>query len=151
MNLVELDHALRKLRLSGMADVVEARLRQAQTEKLAPLDLVAIVGFVAAWGGYAFLVEHTRHGHVSLNRRMNAFYAAWVSVFYGYPTFAWVPTHNLNHHKHVNRAGDATITWRHTNRNTWWIAVSYFFASPVRPERDEFEVMNASGPGNSGR
>jgi len=41
MNLVELDHALRKLRLSGMADVVEARLRQAQAEKLAPLDLVA--------------------------------------------------------------------------------------------------------------
>jgi DNA replication protein DnaC len=41
VNLVELDHALRKLRLSGMADVLETRLRQAQTEKLAPLDLVA--------------------------------------------------------------------------------------------------------------
>ena len=41
MNLVETDHALRKLRLSGMADVLEVRLRQAQTEKLAPLDLVA--------------------------------------------------------------------------------------------------------------
>ena len=41
MNLVELDRALRKLRLSGMADVLEARLRQAQTERLAPLDLVA--------------------------------------------------------------------------------------------------------------
>ncbi len=41
MNLVELDLALRKLRLSGMADVLEARLRQAQAEKLAPLDLVA--------------------------------------------------------------------------------------------------------------
>jgi DNA replication protein DnaC len=41
MNLVELDHALRKLRLSGMAAVLEARLRQAQAEKLAPLDLVA--------------------------------------------------------------------------------------------------------------
>src|SRR5712691_1078380 len=39
MNLVELDHALRKLRLSGMADVLEARLRQAQAEKLAPLVL----------------------------------------------------------------------------------------------------------------
>jgi len=41
MNLVELDHALRKLRLSGMADVLDVRLRHAQTEKLAPLDLVA--------------------------------------------------------------------------------------------------------------
>jgi DNA replication protein DnaC len=41
MNLVEVDHALRKLRLSGMADVLEARLRHAQTEHLAPLDLIA--------------------------------------------------------------------------------------------------------------
>ncbi len=41
MNLVELDHALRKLRLSGMADVLETRLRQAQTEKMAPIDLVS--------------------------------------------------------------------------------------------------------------
>jgi DNA replication protein DnaC len=41
LNLVELDHALRKLRLSGIADVLETRLHQAQTEKMAPLDLVS--------------------------------------------------------------------------------------------------------------
>jgi DNA replication protein DnaC len=41
MTLPELDRALRQLRLSGMADVLEARLRQAQAERLAPLDLVA--------------------------------------------------------------------------------------------------------------
>lgn len=41
MNLVELDRALRKLRLSGMADVLETRLRQAQAEKMAPLDVVS--------------------------------------------------------------------------------------------------------------
>jgi DNA replication protein DnaC len=41
MNLVELDHALRKLRLSGMADTLEPRLRQAQTEKMVPLDIVS--------------------------------------------------------------------------------------------------------------
>ncbi len=43
MTLVELDLALRKLRLSGMADVLEARLRHAQTEKLAPIDLMSIL------------------------------------------------------------------------------------------------------------
>ena len=43
MNLIELDHALRKLRLSGMAAVLETRLRQAQTEKLAPIDLVSVL------------------------------------------------------------------------------------------------------------
>jgi DNA replication protein DnaC len=41
MNLVELDHALRKLRLSGMAAVLETRLRQAQSEHLTPIDLVS--------------------------------------------------------------------------------------------------------------
>ena len=41
MNLVELDQALRKLRLSGMADVLETRLQQAQVEQMAPIDVVA--------------------------------------------------------------------------------------------------------------
>ena len=41
MNLIELDHALRKLRLSGIADVLETRLRQAQTDRLPPIDLVS--------------------------------------------------------------------------------------------------------------
>jgi len=41
MNLIEVDRALRQLRLSGMATVLETRLRQAQTEKMAPLDLVS--------------------------------------------------------------------------------------------------------------
>jgi DNA replication protein DnaC len=41
MNLVELDRALRQLRLSGMAAVLETRLHQAQTEPLPPIDLVS--------------------------------------------------------------------------------------------------------------
>ena len=41
MNLGELDHALRQLRLSGMADVLAVRLRQAQSERQAPIDLVS--------------------------------------------------------------------------------------------------------------
>ncbi len=41
MHLIELDHALRKLRLSGMAAVLETRLRQAQAEHLPAIDLVS--------------------------------------------------------------------------------------------------------------
>ena len=33
----------RKLRLSGMADVLDTRLHQAQTEQMAPIDLVAML------------------------------------------------------------------------------------------------------------
>jgi DNA replication protein DnaC len=43
MNLVELSRALRQLRLSGMADVLEARLVQAQAERTLPIDLVAVL------------------------------------------------------------------------------------------------------------
>ena len=41
MNLVELDRALRQLRLSGMAAVLATRVRHAQPEKMAPIDLVS--------------------------------------------------------------------------------------------------------------
>jgi DNA replication protein DnaC len=41
MNLVELDRALRQLRLGGMAAVLETRLLQAQADAMAPIDLIA--------------------------------------------------------------------------------------------------------------
>ena len=41
MNLIELQRALRKLRLGGIAEVLETRLHQAQTESMAPIDLVS--------------------------------------------------------------------------------------------------------------
>jgi DNA replication protein DnaC len=41
MNLIELQRALRQLRLGGMATVLETRLRQAQSETMAPIDLMS--------------------------------------------------------------------------------------------------------------
>ena len=41
MNLVELERSLRQLRLGGMAAVLETRLRQAQAETMAPIDLIS--------------------------------------------------------------------------------------------------------------
>ncbi len=41
MNITELERALRQLRLSGMAEVLETRLHQAQAEPMAPIDLIA--------------------------------------------------------------------------------------------------------------
>ena len=59
MNLIELDRALRQLRLGGMAAVLETRLRQAQTETMAPIDLISCL--VAD--------ELTRRGDRLLERR----------------------------------------------------------------------------------
>ena len=41
MNLIELQRAMRQLRLGGMAAVLETRLRQAQAEPMAPIDLIS--------------------------------------------------------------------------------------------------------------
>jgi DNA replication protein DnaC len=41
MNLIELQRALGQLRLGGMAAVLETRLRQAQAEPMAPIDLTS--------------------------------------------------------------------------------------------------------------
>jgi DNA replication protein DnaC len=41
MNLLELDRALKKLRLGAMAAMLETRLQQAQAERMAPIDLIA--------------------------------------------------------------------------------------------------------------
>lgn len=42
------------------------------------LDLAAFVFFVAAWAGYAFLIEFTAHGRRGLNARMDAFREQWI-------------------------------------------------------------------------
>jgi len=102
----------------GFAPYVEPRL----IPWILPLSLY--FGFCAG----VFSHNHN-HSPMFKSRRTNAFYSAWLSVFYGYPTFAWIPTHNLNHHKFVNKAGDATITWRYSKRNTWLVASTYYFVS----------------------
>src|SRR6201996_3506805 len=43
MNVIELERALRQLRLGGMASVLETRLRQAQAQPMAPIDLISCV------------------------------------------------------------------------------------------------------------
>src|ERR1700745_885261 len=41
MNLIELNRALRQLRLGGLAAVLEMRVDQAQVESMAPIDLIS--------------------------------------------------------------------------------------------------------------
>ena len=41
MNLIELNRALHQLRLGGMVATLETRLLQAQTENMAPIDLIS--------------------------------------------------------------------------------------------------------------
>jgi DNA replication protein DnaC len=61
MNLIELDRALKQLRLGGMAAVLETRLRQAQAEPLAPIDLLScLVSDELALRGQRLLERRTK-------------------------------------------------------------------------------------------
>ena len=61
MNLIELDRALKQLRLGGMAAVLETRLRQAQAEPLAPIDLLScLVSDELALRGERLLERRTK-------------------------------------------------------------------------------------------
>ncbi len=75
MNVVELDHALRKLRLSGMADVLDVRLRQAHTEHLAPLDLVSalVVDELERRQDRLFARRHKQAGFRDADRALDSF------------------------------------------------------------------------------
>jgi beta-carotene hydroxylase len=75
------------------------------------------------------MAHNHNHCPTFKSRQLNRWYGHLLSLFYGYPTFAWVPTHNLNHHRFLNRPGDATITWRHGNEHDLWTALTYFFVS----------------------
>ena len=59
MNLIELQRALRQLRLGGIAAVLETRLHQAQAEPMAPIDFISCL----------VSDEITRRGERLLDRR----------------------------------------------------------------------------------
>ena len=94
--------------------------------ELAPYLFWLSCYFALACGVIAHNHNHSPTFHA---KRDNEIFGYVISIFYGYPTFAWIPTHNLNHHKFVNRAGDATITWRHSKKNSFWVLFTYPFVS----------------------
>jgi len=59
MNVIELNRALRQLRLGGIAAVLETRLQQAQAEAMSPIDLLSCL----------VSDELTRRGERLLERR----------------------------------------------------------------------------------
>lgn len=89
---------------------------------LLPLGLYT--GFCAG-----VLAHNQNHRPTFRPRALNLAYGCWLSVFYGHPIFAWLPTHNRNHHTYVNRSGDVIATWRYDDRNDWRRAFSYFFVA----------------------
>lgn len=72
------------------------------------------------------VVAHN-HNHVPIwkPRLLNVLTNYWLTLFYGFPTFAWIPTHNRNHHRLNNKKGDYTITYRVSEKNNIFTLLSY--------------------------
>jgi len=85
------------------------------------------------------IIAHN-HNHLSMwhSKLLNQLTDYWLTLFYGFPVFAWIPTHNMNHHSLNNREGDYTITYRLTEKNhlltllSYPAVSSYFQQKPIR-------------------
>jgi fatty acid desaturase len=113
----------------------------------------ALVGWLLPLGLYCgfcagVLTHNQNHSPTFVNKRLSAYFAAWLSIFYGYPTFGWIPTHNQNHHKFVNRPGDASITWRYSKKHNWTVAWTYFFVSSFFQSKSMVEYINKARASN---
>jgi len=76
----------------------------------------------------AVIAHNHNHAGTFTNKTVNDVFSLWISVFYGFPTYGWIPTHNLNHHRYVGRPGDATV-WVDRGPDSAWVAFTHFFRS----------------------
>ena len=83
------------------------------------------------------------HNHLPIwrSKTLNTFTDWWLTVFYGFPIFAWIPTHNKNHHRYNNRDGDDSITYRISERNNFLTLISYPTISGYYQQRAIFEYL----------
>jgi beta-carotene hydroxylase len=67
------------------------------------------------------------HNHINIwtKKWLNILTDWWLTVFYGMPIFAWIPTHNRNHHRYNNKEDDVTRTYRHSEDNDFVTLIQY--------------------------
>jgi fatty acid desaturase len=67
------------------------------------------------------------HNHLTIwkSKPLNALTDYWLTLFYGFPAFGWIPTHNQNHHKFNNREGDFTVTYRYSEKANLLTLLTY--------------------------
>lgn len=82
------------------------------------------------YGAYSAAVMAHNHNHCPTftSRWANYVLSSWIAIFYGFPTYGWIPTHNENHHRYVGREGDATVLVT-GEPDRAWIALTHFFRS----------------------
>jgi fatty acid desaturase len=98
----------------------------------------------------AVAVMTHNHNHLPMWRSkvMNVLTDWWLTVFYGFPIFAWIPTHNKNHHKFNNREGDDSITYRVSEKNNFLTLISYPTISGYYQQKAIFSYLKETKANN---
>ena len=93
------------------------------------------------------------HNHIPMwrSRTLNVLTDYWLTLFYGFPIFVWIPTHNQNHHKLNNREGDYTITWRLTEKNHLPMLLAYPTVSGLYQQASIAKYLGRSWQAKRGR
>ena len=67
------------------------------------------------------------HQHLSIwkSRPLNILTDNVLTLFYGFPIFVWIPTHNSNHHVHINKEPDYTKTYMASEKNNLFTLLTY--------------------------
>src|SRR4051812_17560704 len=77
------------------------------------------------------IISHN-HNHVPIwrSRLLNIVTDYRLTLFYGFPAFGWIPTHNKNHHFLNNKQGDYTLTYRFSEKNNILTGCEQEFVGP---------------------
>ena len=115
-----------------MAVTTALLIVQWSRDSFSPLLFIACL-FMAV--SVAVIAHNHNHLTIWKSKTLNAFTDYWLTLFYGFPAFVWVPTHNQNHHKFNNREGDYTITYRYTEKTNLFTLLTYPTVSGLHQQK----------------
>lgn len=111
------------------------------------IPVLILTCFFSFFGAVA--THNTIHSPVFKSRAMNRVFQAILTLTYGHPVSAFVPGHNLSHHKHTQTARDVMRTSK--VRFRWHLLNGLFFMAMVGPaimkgESNYFRMMKTRAP-----
>ncbi len=109
------------------------------------LNSLAFAGVYSLQLLMAVVVSVMVHNHQHLpmwkHKWLNIATDNWLTAFYGFPIFAWIPTHNSNHHVHINKEPDYTRTYQLTEKNNLFTLLTYPSLSGYKQQGPVFKYL----------